>query len=360
MSSAAKLRRWPVQPRDHAVSYLRDTWYMAAWADEVVAKPLARTLLEQPVVLYRDASGVAHALFDRCPHRFAPLSAGTVDGDTVVCRYHGLAFGPDGTCARNPHGPVSRALSVRSYPIVEAHRALWIWMGDPALADPAAIRDLAFLADAPDTAFNKGYLVGSGHYQLFVDNILDLTHTDYLHPDTLGGGSITRTAARIEERDDGIIAVAWQPMNEVPIPLIVDRLPRGVDRVDSWTEVEWSAPAVIKLVNGAVPAGTPRAAGGNAINVHIMTPETATTTHYFFASTRDFRRDDGDFNEQLRQTRAQIFATEDEPMIAAQQARIGAADFWSLKPAMLKIDQGAVTVRHRMDKLIAAELSRTA
>ena len=229
-------------------------------------------------------------------------------------------------------------------------------MGDPARADPAAIRDLGFLSDAPDTAFNKGYLNGSGHYQLFVDNILDLTHTDYLHPDTLGGGSITRTAAEVEEREDGIIAIAWRPMNEVPIPLALGRLPPGVDRVDSWTEVEWSAPGVMKLVNGLVPAGTPRAAGGNAINVHILTPETATTSHYFFASTRDFRQDDAEFNEQLRVIRAQIFETEDEPMIAAQQARIGANDFWSLKPALLKIDRGAVTVRRRMDALIAAEI----
>ncbi len=343
------------------MSYLRNSWYIAAWADEVTAaKPLARTLLDEPVVLYRDAQGTAHALFDRCPHRFAPLSVGSVDGDTLVCRYHGLAFGPDGACALNPHGATSRALSVRAYPVAEAHQALWIWMGEAALADPALIRDLAFLTNAPDTAFNKGYLKGSGHYQLFVDNILDLTHTDYLHPDTLGGGSITRTAAEVEERADGIIAVAWRPMNEVPIPLAVSRLPAGVDRVDSWTEVEWSPPAVIKLVNGLVPAGTPRAAGGNAFNVHIMTPETAATTHYFFASTRDFRVDDGDYNEELRVIRANIFATEDEPMIAAQQARIGAADFWALKPALLKIDKGAVAVRRRMDRLIAAEAASMA
>ena len=240
--------------------------------------------------------------------------------------------------------------------MAEAHRALWIWMGDADLADPAQIRDLAFLSEAPDTAFNKGYLCGKGNYQLFVDNILDLSHTDFLHPTTLGGGAITRTPAKLEERPDGTIAIAWHPMNEVPIPLVVDRLPPGVDRVDSWTEVEWTAPGVMKLVNGAVPAGAPREQGGNAINVHILTPETQTTSHYFFASTRDYAIDDAALNEVMRRTRAQIFATEDEPMISAQQSRIGEADFWSLKPALLKIDKGAVLVRRRMDALIAAEL----
>ena len=104
-----------------------------------------------------------------------------------------------------------------------------------------------------------------------------------------------------------------------------------------------------------MPAGTPRQGGGNSINVHIMTPEAASTTHYFFASTRDYRLDDAQLNEEIRRTRARIFSTEDEPIIAAQQSRIGDADFWSLSPALLKIDKGAVMVRRRMDSLIAAE-----
>ena len=336
--------------------YLRNTWYMAAWADEIpYDRGLARTILDEPIFFYRDAADEVRALFDRCPHRFAPLSVGRIEGDEVVCGYHGLGFGPDGHCVRNPHGPVTRALAVKAYPVAERHRAIWIWMGEPERADSAAIRDLSFLADAPPTAFNSGYINGTGNYQLFVDNILDLSHTDFLHPTTLGGGSITRTKAEIEERGDGIIAIAWRPMNETPSPLHAARLPAGVERVDSWTEVEWSAPGVMKLVSGAVPAGNPREQGGNNLNVHILTPEAESSAHYFFASTRDFAVDDGELNEAIRRTRAQIFATEDEPMIAAQQSRIGTADFWSLKPALLKIDKGAVLVRRRMDALIAAE-----
>ena len=106
------------------MTYLRNCWYMAAWGDEVGEKPLARTFLDKPVVLYRDADGRAHALFDRCPHRFAPLSVGKVEDATLVCGYHGLGFGGDGACTRNPHGPIPRALRVKSYPVVEAHRAV--------------------------------------------------------------------------------------------------------------------------------------------------------------------------------------------------------------------------------------------
>lgn len=337
------------------MTYLRNSWYMAAWSDEVGTGGLARTLLEQPVFLFRDGSGTVKALLDRCPHRFAPLSIGDVADGVVTCRYHGLAFDGSGHCVHNPHGPITKALATRSFPVAEAHRALWIWMGDPECADPASIRDLSFLSAAPDTAFNKGYVLGGGHYQLFVDNILDLSHTDYLHPDTLGGGSITRTRAKVDQREDGIIAIHWDSYDDVPPPLVRQKMPEGVERADSWTHVEWSAPAVMKLINGAVPAGSPREGAGNSINVHIMTPETPTTTHYFFASTRDYALDDADLNEKIRQIRAHIFSTEDEPMIAAQQSRIGEADFWDLKPALLRIDEGAVTVRRRLDAMIAAE-----
>ncbi len=338
------------------MSFLRNCWYMAGWPDELpTGGGLARTLLGEPVYLFRDEAGVPHALFDRCPHRFAPLSTGSVQGNAVVCAYHGLAFDGSGACVRNPHGPVVRALDVRSYPVAEAHRVLWIWMGDSALADPASIPDLSFLTVAPDTAFNKGYVNGKGHYQLFVDNILDLSHTDYLHPSTLGGGSISRTRAKVQEHPDGTVAIHWHVFDDVPTPLFRQFLPHGIDRVDSWSEVDWSAPAVMRLVSGAVATGAPREGGLNVANVHIMTPETATTTHYFFASTRNFGTDDAALNERVRVTRAQIFADEDEPMIAAQQERIGSADFWSLRPALLRTDEGAVKVRRRMDAMIAAE-----
>lgn len=338
------------------MKFLRNTWYMAAWADDVGSTSgRARTLLEEPIVLYRDDGGIAHALSDRCPHRFAPLSKGSIDGDHIVCAYHGLGFDGAGRCVRNPHGPVLKSLNVRSYPLVEAHRALWIWMGDPALADPDSVVELSFLSAAPDTAFNKGYICGKGHYQLFVDNLLDLSHTDYLHPSTLGGGSLTRTPAKVAEREDGTIAVHWHVFDDVPTPIFAQFLPPDTARVDSWTEVDWKAPGVMKLVSGATPTGTPREGALNVDNVHILTPETAATTHYFFASTRNFGCEDAMLNEKIRVTRAQVFATEDEPMIAAQQDRIGDADFWSLRPALLKTDEGAVRVRRRMDRLIEAE-----
>jgi phenylpropionate dioxygenase-like ring-hydroxylating dioxygenase large terminal subunit len=337
------------------MGYIRNCWYVAAWDDEVPAGGvLARTILEQDVLLLRDAKGVASAIRDRCPHRMAPLSRGTIQEGAIVCAYHGLAFDGSGKCVANPHGPIVSSLRVDQWPVHEAHRMLWIWMGDPERADPASIPDMSYLSNTPSTAFSKGYLASFGHYQLYVDNILDLSHTDYLHPTTLGGGSLTRAESRVSEQLDRVI-VTWEVENDRASPLLDSLLPVPGQPADVWAEVTWFEPGVMILVNGATPAGQPRDAGVAGRNFHGLTPESATTCHYFFAATRNFRVEDVDFNRMIEEKRFEIFSTEDKPMIEAQQRKIGDKDFWSFKPVLLRTDRAAALVRRRMEKRIAEE-----
>jgi phenylpropionate dioxygenase-like ring-hydroxylating dioxygenase large terminal subunit len=334
--------------------YLYNCWYMAAWADEVSkGDMLSRKLLDQRIVFFRDSANRVQALRDRCPHRFAPLSKGRVEGDVILCGYHGLGFDGSGTCTLNPHGPLTRAHAVKSYPVQEAFRALWIWMGDPGKASRHLLPALGFVDAAPDTAFSKGYVAGKGHYQLWSDNIMDLTHADFLHPTTLGGGTFTRAKAKVSEYE-GKVRIRWDCMNEEPTPLM--RSMRDMTgKVDSWTEVEWSAPGIMTLRNGSVPTGTPRELGGSVLNLHIMTPESKDKTHYFFASTRDFAEDNADLNAMFARIRQEIFTTEDEPMIAAQYCAMEGEEFWTLKPALLRIDEGSILVRRRLDRMISEE-----
>jgi phenylpropionate dioxygenase-like ring-hydroxylating dioxygenase large terminal subunit len=84
------------------LKFLRESWYVAARAVEVTRQPLARTLLDEPVVLYRGEDGTAVALEDRCCHRHLPLSMGKLEGDRLRCGYHGLLFAPDGRCVEIP------------------------------------------------------------------------------------------------------------------------------------------------------------------------------------------------------------------------------------------------------------------
>jgi vanillate O-demethylase monooxygenase subunit len=337
------------------MKFLRNCWYLAAWSDELTAeKPFARTILEEVIAFFRKPDGSPAAVLDQCPHRFAPLSAGTIDGGSLRCRYHGLAFDGAGRCSSNPHGPITGNMKVKSYPVVERFRGIWIWMGDAAKADPSKLPDLEFLESAPATAFNCGYLHSKANYQLWIDNILDLSHTDFLHPDTLGGGAVTETKAETTRLEDGV-DIKWITPNRKPAPLLAKLFEGIADETDVWQEVRWWAPGVIRLLAGAVAAGRPRTEGFENRNVHIMTPETANTNHYLFAATRNFRMDDEKLNQQMSEARRKIFSTEDLPMIEACQAKMGERSFWDMKPILLGVDAGPVLVRRVLDQMIAAE-----
>ena len=337
------------------MSYLRNCWYLAAWQDEISGSgTVTRIILGDPVVLFANEHGETKALLDRCPHRFAPLSSGSLQEGSLTCRYHGLAFDGTGACVTNPHGPILKSMTVRAYPTMTAYRGVWIWMGDPELADPALLPDLSFVDRTPETAFSNGYVCGNGDYRLFVDNIMDLTHADYLHPTTLGGGSWTQTPGKVTDNGSSV-KIHWDSKNNVPFPLIAKALKIGKQPVDSFTEVEWFPASIMTLRTGSAPAGAPMSEAGTFLNLHIMTPEMPGRTHYFYASTRNFALDDVELNKMYSEARAQVFATEDKPMIELQQSRIGDNDFWDLKPILLRTDEGAVRVRRKLDEMIRRE-----
>lgn len=338
--------------------YLKNTWYQAGWSDELppyestISKPLARTICEVPIVFFRTADGAVTALFDRCPHRFAPLSAGRAGPDRIACGYHGLEFGVDGNCVHNPHGPVVSALTVRSFPVIERHTAIWVWLGDAERADPALLPDLGYIDETPAPARIVGYMPTMANYQLLTDNILDLSHADYLHPTSLGGFN---TAAKTTNRQNGNrVRVDWLADDCVAPPAFRAGL-NGAERADMWIEVVWQAPALMTLTFAASPAGAPRRPEDEGYTLHNMVPETATTTHYFYCATRRFKLDDERFSGFLKGALAQAFNEEDKPMLELQQARIGSHDFWDLEPVLLKIDGASTRVRRTLQAMIEAE-----
>jgi phenylpropionate dioxygenase-like ring-hydroxylating dioxygenase large terminal subunit len=82
--------------------FLRNSWYVAGWAHQIpTGEIVARTILGEPIVLYRTASGAVSALEDRCCHRFAPLSRGRLEGDDIRCMYHGLKFPVPGSALKS-------------------------------------------------------------------------------------------------------------------------------------------------------------------------------------------------------------------------------------------------------------------
>src|ERR1700709_715599 len=95
-----------------------NAWYVAAFAKEVTGRLLSRRFLEKPVVMYRKGDGGVVAMADQCAHRMLPLSFGTLQGDNVVCGYHGMTFEPSGKCIRIPgQDRIPTAACVKTYPV---------------------------------------------------------------------------------------------------------------------------------------------------------------------------------------------------------------------------------------------------
>lgn len=343
------------------MTYLRNTWYVAAWDHEIPTdRPFARTLLGEPVVLFRNAAGMVQALLDRCPHRFAPLSLGHVVGDVLRCPYHGLAFHGAGHCHHNPHGDgrIPRGAVVRSFPVVERHSVVWIWMGDPAQATPDTIPD--FRSMDPDTRWvGKDYLLAKADYQLETDNILDLSHIEFLHPGTLGSDAVKHAESEVVQEGHTVYSRRLT-RNERLMPSLEQRygIPEG-QLVDRWLDTRWNAPAVMELWVGVAPAGTsdPRAVGKQVPFIHLFTPETATSAHYWFATSYPRRMGE----EGRRRAESDVkylrepFEKEDLSMLEAQQKAMGDRDFWAMKPILLSGDAAAVRARRVLTGLIQAE-----
>jgi phenylpropionate dioxygenase-like ring-hydroxylating dioxygenase large terminal subunit len=340
-------------------SYLRNAWYVAGFADEFKPDALvARTLLGEPLVLFRNADGGITALADRCPHRFAPLSAGKLcdGGRSIECAYHGLRFGADGSCVHNPHGDghVPKASSVASWPARERDRLVWVWAGDANRVDESLIPDYSRVASAPDDATIRGYMPTACEYQLLVDNILDLTHADYLHAGTLGSGALSRCKPEVSDQGARNVRIAWMSSGDLTPPAFDMHLREQGQPTDQWTEVIWTAPGCMQLNVGSTLLGEPRERGVDTLNLHLATPETATTCHYWFWTTRNFAVS-AQANEHIRPLVEFAFSKQDKPMLEAQQRRIGDAEFWSLKPVLLAGDAGSVRVRRKLQQLVAEE-----
>lgn len=343
------------------MNYLRNVWYVAAWADEIgCGQSVARTVLGQDVVLFRSAAGKCSALVNRCSHRFAPLHLGKVVGDTLECAYHGLRFDGSGVCTFNPHGngAVPKAAHLRSFPLVERHRLLWIWMGDADKADTSLVPDFSSL-DAENWYVGADYLHVKSNYQLDVDNIMDLSHIDFLHATSLGGAIAKEVETEVVQNGNTVFSLRLT-RNEQLSPELERRngLQPGT-LVDRWLDVRWEPPGVMELQVGLAPAGAsnPREIGKVRYFQHLFTPETETTSHYWFATSlpkaagpqgEDIVRD------VIKFLRAP-FETEDLPMLEAQQGAMKGHGFWELKPVLLPTDAGSVRARRVLDALIEAE-----
>ncbi|MGI9369288.1 MAG: Rieske 2Fe-2S domain-containing protein, partial [Ruegeria sp.] len=211
-----------------AEGYSRNCWYVAGRSDDFGRKLVPLTMLEDDIVIYRDTAGAPVALEDACPHRKLPLSKGTIEGDHVVCGYHGLTFDCTGECVIAPtqlDNPPRRA-AVHSYPAEDRWGFLWLWMGDADDADRDEIIDIHNF-DNPSWAMTaKGSMSMQAHYLYIIDNLLDPSHVAWVHLTSFAGAGTDNRPLDLEDLDDRVIVSRWI-FDEPPPPYYKDMLPFG-------------------------------------------------------------------------------------------------------------------------------------
>lgn len=342
--------------------FVRNAWYVAAWADEVGAdKPLARRILGEPVVLFRDRDGRATALADRCCHRSAPLSLGRVVEGGIECGYHGLVIDAGGTCVKVPGQRLIPAdARVRHYPLVEKNGFLWIWPGEPALAEPGLIIDFPYHDDPVRWPHKHTMYPIKGNYMLMVDNLMDLTHLGYLHARTIGGNPAQHFDAEMKtvRTPTGVKFTRW--MRNSPPPPSYVKAAGFKGRVDRLQSFEFVAPSSILQWTGATDAGSGQDPDDFAFQFrlfHGLTPETETSCFYFWSAANGYRQDDPATTEQLFGEIAFAFR-EDAAMVEAQQARL--REFGEDGLVDIASDATRMTMRRHVDRMIAAERQQQA
>lgn len=332
--------------RGVAAVFAWNHWYVAALTSEIGSRPLGRIILGEPVVLFRLPDGRSAALADRCPHRGYPLSLASLDGEHLVCGYHGFTFDCAGRCVAVPGQPhVPSKADVRSYPLVEQGAWTWIFMGDPALAEAVAVPSTPWLVE-PGWAVLSGMAPIEARVELLIDNLLDLSHETYLHAGSIGTPEVATTPIEAAgDEEHGVVRV-WRHMSGATCPPFYASSTGLSGRVDRWQDIEYFAPGFYLLHSRLAPEGLePIGADEGAFHLKVLyglTPSTARQTYDFWALARDFATEDpgaGEFLDKMQNAVVQ----EDVDALNVLERRMAASP--DTAEVSVRSDRGALIAR---------------
>ncbi|AXI53351.1 Toluene-4-sulfonate monooxygenase system iron-sulfur subunit TsaM1 (plasmid) [Pseudoseohaeicola sp. NH-UV-7] len=339
--------------------YLRNAWYVAATDAEITRDLKQIVVLNEKIVMYRTEAGDPVALDDACPHRRMPLSQGRIKGDTLECGYHGLTFDCAGSCIRVPgQDNIPTRANIHAYPVFSRYGLVWIWMGDPARADPDTIFEVLHYDD-PNWGINRGEAMGFPcNYLYITDNLLDPSHVAWVHQSSFGNAACEEEPLVVSSDDSGVLVSRW--MYDVEVAPFYQKLvpfEGNCDRKQHY-EVRYPCLAYIKAV--FCPAGT----GGDEENLpdgqffqmdsyNFMTPVDETTTRYYWFQIRNTCPDDAEISAYMSRSVEAAF-NEDRDVLIHVQKGMSARPEGTIDIA---IDAGPLLFRRRLQKLIDAESS---
>jgi phenylpropionate dioxygenase-like ring-hydroxylating dioxygenase large terminal subunit len=299
---------------DHTTPLVRNCWYVAALSDEIGRDIISRRLLGIDVALYRTLAGDPVALRNRCPHRSFPLAKGKLDGDVLMCGYHGMQFDPSGRCVNMPSMPiVPTNAQVRAFPTVERGPLIWIWMGDADHADETLVPDTNWLSDPKWRSVGGRYHIKTDYASMH-ENLLDQTHFPFLHPGTVGTPEYARS--KLDVRREGDVIIIDRALRDAAPPGIygvpMDLMDRKVDRL---SEARFLSPAIHTAFASVVDRTEAEAPSTYRFNItHLITPETNETIHYWWFNSRDQRIDDAEADSFLLAASEQAYLEDVEAL----------------------------------------------
>jgi vanillate O-demethylase monooxygenase subunit len=285
---------------------------------------------------------------------------GRLEGDDVVCGYHGLRFDPAGRCVFMPsQETVNPSAHVPSWPVVERHGLVWVWPGDAALADAGSVPDFALADDPGWVGPDREYPLDCG-FQLVVDNLLDLTHETFVHASSIGNAAVAEAPFETTHSGDEVALTRWM-LDIEPPPFFAKHLGRP-GRVDRWQIIRFQAPSTVTIDVGVAVAGSGAPQGDRSQGItmqvmHTVTPSTGDTCRFFWKLVRDYALDDDELSRRLFDDSATVL-TEDKRVLEAQQVALDKHPdkvFYDLN-----IDSAAVWSRRILGRLIQAEIDEQA
>ena len=204
------MSRYDLQYVNSESEFLENAWYVVAQSQQISDKLLSLKLLGEQLLFYRNSVGEVVALEDACPHRKLPLSMGKLKGDYVQCGYHGLTFDACGRCVDAPtQDKIPGNAFVRSYPVIEKYQLVWIWMGQPELAEVKLIPEFDDY-DNPDWGLTDGGMLECRcHYLYLLDNLLDPSHVAWVHETSFASSGTEDVPLMIEDTEKGVLVSRW-------------------------------------------------------------------------------------------------------------------------------------------------------
>lgn len=338
--------------------FIRNAWYPVAFSGEVGRALKQRTIMDEPIVLYRTQAGTAQAMWGLCPHRNYPLVEGRLVGDELQCSYHGYRLAIDGSCTRIPgQNTVPTRFCQRVYPCVEKAGFVWVWMGPAEQADASLLPPLHQVgSDQPGWIAVPNELTSiPARWSLMIDNLMDLSHIGFLHLKTIEAEAAGEASPSMSSEKQFRVSRRLNSDATAKMPYRLQAIEDPNRRVEVEVGTEFFTPAFLVTYLKFFDAETGGELG-TSFHYQGVTPETINTTLGFSLLVRNFKSDSRDFDNWLKKSVSDTRA-EDSSALALVETYAGR--YADARRELSGVnDVAAIRVRRHLAQLLDAEEKR--